>query len=355
MFTKEQMYTPIWDTDIVWGESLMMIRTENGAAEAPLLYNPIEILKVTNLDGSEEYVEGVDWEWKNGRLRLTDDSRIYCFTEEEIYATKPSTEIESFPMNGRYLMHYGNSYFIERQIYVTYTCERGTWKGVRPQLADEKLPRSFELLRSGKNLNLVFYGDSITVGADASIRHHLPPYQEGYSKLVYDALVTHYGPHITYTNTAVGGKETDWAIENVEERVNAYAPDLVVLAFGMNDGSKTPEQFEERIRIIIGQIREKKPECEFVLVATSLPNRLLTDPKAAFWGSQWQFKEALDRIERDEDMPGVIVADITDMHQYLIAQKRFEDLSSNMINHPNDFFHRCYAQFLIGMLIDQPI
>ena len=54
-------------------------------------------------------------------------------------------------------------------------------------------------------------------------------------------------------------------------------------------------------------------------------------------------------------MPGVIVADITDMHQYLIAQKRFEDLSSNMINHPNDFFHRCYAQFLIGMLIDQPI
>lgn len=355
MFTKEQMYTPIWDTDTVWGESLTMIRDKNNVAEAPLLYEPIKILKVTNLDGSKEYTEGVDWEWKNGRFRLTKNSRIYCFTEEEIYPTKQPALNTFFYMNDRYLYHPANSYFIERQIFVTYTCQRGGWKGVRPQLAEKKLLRSFERMRSGKKLNLVFYGDSITVGADASVRHNLPPYQDGYGKLVYDALVARYGTHITYTNTAVGGKETIWAEENVEERVNAYEPDLVVLAFGMNDGPKSQEQFEERIRNIIRLIRAKKPECEFILVATSLPNRLLTDPRAAFWGNQWQFKGALDRIEQDPEMPGVAVADITGMHRYLLEHKRFEDLSSNMINHPNDFFHRCYAQFLIGMLINELI
>ena len=355
MFTKEQMYTPVWDTDIVWGESLTMIRDENGVAEAPLLYQPIKILKVTNMDGSEEYTEGADWEWKDDKFRLTENSRIYCFTEEEIYPTKPDPQVETFPMNDRYLFHPANSYFIERQIYVTYTCERGAWKGVKPQFAGSKLPRTFESLGSGKQMNLVFYGDSITVGADASIRHNLPPYQDGYAKLVYNALVDRYGTHLTYTNTAVGGKETIWGVDNVEELVNAYEPDLVVLAFGMNDGPKTSEQFEEKIRTIIQAIRAKKPECEFVLVATSLPNRLLTDPKARFWGNQWQFKEALDRIEQDPEVPNVVVADITHMHEYLIEHKRFEDMSSNMINHPNDFFHRCYAQFIIGMLIDRSI
>ncbi len=354
MFTKKQMYTPIWDTDIVWGESLTMIRDEQGVAEAPLLYHPIQILRVTNIDGSEEYEEGVDWEWKNNKFCLTKRSRIYCFTEEEIYPSKPHPTVETFSMNGRYLFHPGNSYFIEKQIFVTYTCEKGQWQGVTPGFAERKLPRTFELLRNGKKMNLVFYGDSITVGADASVRHKLPPYQDGYAKIVYDALVEEYGPQITYTNTAVGGKETNWAVDNVEENVNTYNPDLVVLAFGMNDGDKSPEEFEERIRTLIRLIREKNPECEFILVATSLPNRLLTDPKARFWGNQWQFKEALDRIEEDSNVQNVVVADITNMHRYLIENKRFEDMSSNMINHPNDFFHRCYAQFFIEMLISKP-
>ena len=211
------------------------------------------------------------------------------------------------------------------------------------------------MLRGGEKLNLVFYGDSITAGSDASHKYNIPPNQEGYAKLVYDALIDIYGEQITYTNTAVGGKETIWAVENVEERVNTYDPDLVILAFGMNDGPKSPEEFEEKIRTIIQKVRAKKPECEFVLVATSIPNRLLTDPRAHFWGNQWRFKEALYRIENDPKVPNVVVADITGMHKYLIEQNRFEAMSSNMINHPNDFLPRCYAQYLIGMLIDKSI
>ena len=36
MLTFEQKMTPIWDTDTIWGESLMMVREADGTAAAPL-------------------------------------------------------------------------------------------------------------------------------------------------------------------------------------------------------------------------------------------------------------------------------------------------------------------------------
>ena len=47
---------------------------------------------------------------------------------------------------------------------------------------------------------------------------------------------------------------------------------------------------------------------------------------------------------------GIAVADITGMQAALHSRKRFIDTTGNHVNHPNDFFHRLYAQFLCGML-----
>ena len=47
MLTLEQGMKPIWDTDIVWEESLTMVKDKNGIAKAPLLYTPKQIFSVT--------------------------------------------------------------------------------------------------------------------------------------------------------------------------------------------------------------------------------------------------------------------------------------------------------------------
>jgi hypothetical protein len=102
---------------------------------------------------------------------------------------------------------------------------------------------------------------------------------------------------------------------------------------------------------MVESIRAANPAAEILLVATSTPNPILTDEKARFWGSQYLFKAALDNIAADPVYGGgIAVADITGMQAALHSRKRFLDTTGNHVNHPNDFFHRLYAQFLCGML-----
>lgn len=342
--------TPLWNTDTVWGETFMMMKDENGVAEAPFLFTPIEILQVSSYDGKIIYEKDVDWTVADGKLRLTEGSRIFAYTYDELYPTEKPENASTFPMNDRFLLFGEGGFFINNQIAVDYTCARGGWTGVVPQLAEKALPRSFKLLRGDKPMNLLFYGDSITFGANCTSHIGMNTPNVCYGKMLHYMLSERYGDHIQYINTAKSGMDTNWAVENVEERVIAHAPDLVVLAFGMNDGSKTPEKFEENIRTVIDKVRAKHPDCEFILVASTLPNPMLTDPKAPFWGNQRFFKERLDAIAADYS--GVAVANIRDVHKYLIEHKRFMDLTSNQINHPNDFLYRVHAHFLAGMLID---
>ncbi len=345
---RQTIRTPLWDTDIVYEESILMVRDENGRAEAGLLFEPTEVLKVENLAKGEVYEEGRDYAVENGRIALTENSRIFAFEKDGLFPENPAPG-EAFPMPGGYSLFREGMFFIDRQIAVTYRCVKGQWTGKKPRLADRELPRTFELLRAGKPFRMVLFGDSISAAANNTLDLNVPPYQPGFGEMLYDWLQDAYQSDIFYVNTAVGGKETRWAVEEADARVSAHEPDLVILAFGMNDGGKTVEDFVKNTREIIRKVREKKPECEFLLVATSLPNPILTDPKAKFWGYQEEHMAALSEIAKDTE--GVVVADIGGVHRYMQQRKRFIDMTSNNVNHPNDFFYRVHAQFLAGMLI----
>jgi hypothetical protein len=47
--------------------------------------------------------------------------------------------------------------------------------------------------------------------------------------------------------------------------------------------------------------------------------------------------------------PGVAVADLTSFWSVFLERKRFDDLTGNGVNHPNDFGHRVYAQVLLSL------
>jgi lysophospholipase L1-like esterase len=171
--------------------------------------------------------------------------------------------------------------------------------------------------------------------------------------MVADALERHYGADVAFVNPSVGGTTSAWGKENASALVAPERPDLVIVAFGMNDGSGTgagdgarPSVFKANIRSIIGAVRSMSPSAEFVLVGTTLPNA-----ETFFLDQQPYYYAALRELAAE--LPGVAAADMTGVHAELLKTKSFGDMTGNHVNHPNDFLSRWYAQFVFGMLSDR--
>lgn len=343
----ERWMKPIWDTDIVYDESLMFLRGTDGDLSAPLLFKPNRILSVMAANRSAVYKEGQDWVLDGQRIRLPESSRIFHFEQDELYPREP-IEKHTFPMpDGRYNLFYEGHFFHDRQVVVTYECDKGQWDGILPEYAGDKLPNTMRRLKNGEPLKVVFYGASISVGCNASKFVNCPPYQPAWMDLVIETLRRNYTSEITVVNTAVGGTDTRWAVETTEEHVNAYKPDLVFIDFGGNDVRMDPDEFAGNIAAIREKIRAEFPETEYVLLATMVPSKLLGPGGAQFYGNQPEHRRVLKKLCG----VGTVLASISDLQDSVYAHKRFIDLTANNVNHPNDFFHRLMAQYISGFFV----
>ncbi len=344
MFSFEEIMTPVWDTDIIYGESLTFVK-EKGIAKAPLMFEAQEIVKVESANMLHLYQEGVDYIFEDNHIVLTPDSRIFSFEYEDIYFREKGDKPCFKEQSGGYILFREGHFFHDRQVAVTYKCKNGQWKGIKPSFASN-LTRTFKKLTEEKSLKVTLFGDSISAGANASGRTIETPFQPPYGYLVCEALRRHYDANVVLENPSVGGKNSDWAIQTVRERVCTANPDLVIIAFGMNDRC-VGDEHRQKIAEIRKIILESNPECEFLIVATSVPNPILTTEESWFWRYQYQYYDALLPLECD----GTQVANIRDMQLEALKTKRFIDMTGNNVNHPNDFFHRMYAQFISQMLI----
>src|SRR5690606_4271832 len=168
---------------------------------------------------------------------------------------------------------------------------------------------------------------------------HVPPYMPNWTELFIYRLRKHFGGPISYSNMAVGGKTAAWGAEEAESRVCAHDPDLVVIGFGMNDGTArvAPDRFVEQIVSIMDQVRRRRPACEFIVITPVLAN-----PDAIHHQIQAEYRQPLLALSKT----GVAVADITYWHRWLLTHKSYQDMTGNNINHPNDYLARWYAQVL---------
>jgi lysophospholipase L1-like esterase len=202
------------------------------------------------------------------------------------------------------------------------------------------LPRLARRLQRSEPLTMCVIGDSIAEGYDSSGFHRWPPHQPGFARLVASGLEQEYGGAVDLRNLAVAGStaaDAPWAIAG-----GAFtAPDLAIVAFGMNDASYADAaEFAANIAALLKRIREAAPQGEIVLVSPMLPTA------ACGWVAHARFEEyrqALARLTGD----GVALADVTATWTRLVARKNPLDLSGNGLNHPNDFGHRVYAQVIL--------
>jgi len=365
LFDFDEYMQPVWSGNTMYDESVTFTpNAKTGAIDpVPLLYKPTKILSLTSYDRLTEYTEGVDFVVsENGELLLTENSTMVAWEYDTYYSTaQGQSYAEWLALPGRYA---GNSDYLTKQYYVTYEHE-GEWSGSVPQYAGTSLSKTVQKLKSGENLRVLFYGDSITWGCDASgcadetlasgytpnYAKSFSPFMPIYPKLVVRQLEKAYPKaHIEYMNNAVPGWASYHAqlAENLTERIHAPKADLVVIAFGMNDGDISTDTHYRYINYIMNAAREANPNVEFILVSTMLPN---TETKFSQY-NQILYEPVLERIATENNNTGVAVAKMTDMHIQLLSRKRFGDMvGSNGLNHPNDFLARVYAQVLSKLLI----
>jgi len=338
---------PFWRSTRMEGESLFFLRPDDRTApRARLLLPPVAPVALVGPSCGVVYEEGRDYvvDAATGVVSLTAGSAVPFTDAGELYRPldAPCTipHKAGAPTTGLYWRE--GSAFAGLQVEASYD-HRSTWDGYRPSFQGDRLPRTAERLRSGAPLALAVIGDSISAGANASGHTGARPFMPPYPDLVAGELERRFGGSVTLTNHAVAGKRVAHGLE-VVDAVIAGRPDLVIVAYGMNDAGATPAgAYEATVREILDRIRAGAPQAEFILVAPMLGNpQWNATPTDALFA----FRDALGALGAD----GIVLADLTQLWADLLAVKTYHDLTGNGVNHPNDFGHRLYAQVLLALL-----
>ena len=339
---------------------------------------PIEsMISVTSYNGSITYEEGRDYVIVDGKLQVTEDSRIPCITSAVYYNYQGSI----ITKDGQPL-YWGESQMKQWQVAVTYTHE-DSWEGYLQESQLEVYKDFVKKLVDGEDVTVLFYGDSITWGANSSYADNAAPKQGAYPMLFVQTLADLFGytvkyvntglvasmpchtvpttdyvagdrGTITYINTAIGGWTSANGVENfdrfVGDQVENYGCDLLVLAFGMNDGQVSAGVTKSNDKKIIDKLYALNPNAAVMIVSTMTPHTGADGWDSANTKGQERQLLILANNYR-KDGKAVAVACMNSVSKAVQDYKAFNDYAGNNINHPNDWFYRVYAQTLLQTLI----
>ena len=328
-------HTPFWLSKKMVDEPVLFIG-DGGNRSGRLIFTPASMPVLTRAGDSFVYEAGKDytWEKESRTIRLTDHSRIPSKTPQEM---RPGP---GKPRSLGGVLHGEGRFFHDLQTLVTYS-HKETWPDlVKP--CSNTLPRSLEKLKTYQSFQVVTLGDSITEGYNASgfaktqAPRNQPAYAEGFARLLDET----FPAQVTLSNLGVAGRTAGWGLKQLD-RVIAEKPDLVIIAFGMNDPVSS-EQFQKTNLEILTHLQKEIPQADLIFVSGMNNNPAWRDPTKIPG-----FREALKAIVR----PNVILADMTTPWEKLLTRKNFSDLSGNNVNHPNDFGHRLYSEILFSLFI----
>ncbi len=342
--------TPFWKSSRMKEPLFFIQHDADLRPSAALLFQPDAILAVTSATGETTYKADTDYVYDKAAhvLSLPEGSRIPFTTQEQMYPLMTSDLPKIRRQQGdetRGIFFDNAAGYHNLQLEVTYDCATEQWQGPVPIFSGDKLPHLMQRLRNQEPVSIVLSGDSISAGYNASKFTSAEPGCPAYGELVGLSLQEHFGSHVTFTNYAVGGWNAARGLQQViDDQVGRQKPDLVIIAFGMNDVfTRDAVAYQKNIRDIMEVIRTESPQTEFILVASMLGN--------VEWGMPMEqfplYRQALQELCG----PGVVLADLTAIWEELLKHKSFYDLTGNGVNHPNDFGHVVYAQTILSLLI----
>lgn len=363
-FDLNKFIYPIWTGDISYAEAAFVREAEKGGIDPIELLYPIdEIISVRSADLKTVYVPGTDYYIDDeGRLVIMEDGNIPCLayddyffpmTAEEHAQNKLATKFPAFGKPGygyiRAEIGAGKPGMSAWTLAVTYKHSADSIVE-KPKAKSNVYDTLIDKIFNGEDIKIVATGDSITDGWSASGKNgvNIAPYCPQYNVLVEQYIESAYGVNVTQKNVGVSGSNTDGGVSKLDE-ICAENPDLVIIAFGMNDGCSRPvDSYVNNINTMIDRINTSCPDACIVVVGTCLPNDKIS------WGINDSksllvyHKDYAPALEAEEDdWTNAAFANVTQANIEMFERKVYEDVAGSNSNHPNDYMHRVYAQVII--------
>ena len=406
----------IWLGDTMYDESIVLTAPTDAnnkvtsAPKAKLILDARTILSVKwyfhnsrkSLPVDQQtitFTEGVDYKYENGYIvALGSINSDGTFKTNMPYVTdkQVSGDVGWPNLSGTYPRVGGgtipfteNNEIHQMQLAVTYTHDVNAWGGFKPSYQGSGLPKTMAKLNAGKDVKLFVYGDSVATGANTSKYLGNNPFTDDWMTLFADNLGSYYGVNVALTNKSSGGYTSNNGVNGGGGWINhgqyvyqaglndmfysnenfsgltgqaapwngkpkgilkGYVPDLVILRFGANDSSIysgiDTTAFYNNIKSMITTLRKVNSNVEIIIKPSFYTNAL-----ADGYNDLKPYNAKLVQIANEES--GVIYVDVCSFQNSMYsAGKRFIDLTTNNINHPNDFFARTFAMCLLSSLIN---
>ena len=335
-------FVPFWEKEIIERETVVFIERD-GKRAGRLAFSPKRIISITDGAGNS-YEVGRDFILDGDEVLALRNTSKYIREEWLFNQDVPDdVETESERYKIRSCMLASPTYLYDTFYFVTY--ERGEVRNMPlPVPSDVHLPLTHERLKNGK-LHLVLYGDSISNAANSSYNMQKPNAEPCWWEQAKQNIEALYGAEVVIHNYSRSGYGADWGNEAVEEKFTGEEAHLVLLAFGMNDGSANVSQshFAQNLREIMAKIQATVQNSdgkgiEFILISTPLPNPASTECNRM----QPQYADVAQSLVK----VGVAHLNMTALWKWLIDRKEYCEISGNNLNHPNDFTYRFYGDGL---------
>jgi len=319
-------------TQKIVGDSLVLAKETPAFLLAGDLDRRSVVVRSTYEPGGTIYQPGRDYrvDATAGTIARMPGSRIPDFATNVLFGRK-DFDHGQFP-------GYGNGKFF---VYVDYETRRPV-KLASPRDASATLAKTAAKLRGGDSVKVIAFGDSITAGGEASTVALQYP-----SRYVDHLRRRFPRAEITLENGATGGDNTVQGLARLEKKVLSRRPDLVLVAFGMNDhnrpgvGGVAVEDFKENLKTIVARIREKTG-ADVILLSAFPPH-----PDWHYGTHQMEHYAGATEAAAAESC--VAYADVFAVWQKVLARKDPSSSLANNINHPNDFGHWLYLQPLMAL------
>ncbi len=363
---------PIWKEDISYCEMVFVHESNaNGDIDdVQLLYDIDEIVSIRDNKLFTLYQEGRDYEiTADKKLRILKSGNI----KRMAYTKYNKTAYEQGYLHdnsnpGNYI--YAGDIKTQFEPLAVYTINvtykhSGESPVSEPYDQSEKLEQFIEKINLGEDVTIVALGDSITAGYSSSGYAGTYPNMPSYTALFETYIENAYGVNVTMKNLGVPGDSTWNAYYRVNpndqtliEKALSFNPDLVIVAYGMNDGtSRDSAAYIGSMNTIINTLRDASnggiANLPIIVVGTCMPN-----PDAARYTNSG-LKDCLvyqddyiDAIWNEMDTNpawsnNTVFADVGSIHLEILERKNFADTSGSNHNHPNDYMHRVYTQVII--------
>jgi lysophospholipase L1-like esterase len=362
-FELSKFLYPIWTGDTSYAEAAFVREAEEGGiAPIELLYPIDEIISVRSADLKTVYVKGVDYDVDDqGRLIVLESGSIPCLAYDDYFFPMTAEEhaqnklATKFPAFGKPGYGYIRAEIGANKPGMSAWTLAVTYKHSAESVVKEPESKSYVYdklitkIFNGEEIKIVATGDSITDGWSASGSNgvNIAPYCPQYNVLVEQYIKT-YGATVTQKNVGVSGSNTDGGVSKIDE-ICAENPDLVIIAFGMNDGCSRPvASYVNNINVMVDRIKTSCPDAAVVVVGTCLPNDKISwginDSKSLLVYHK-AYAPALEAEEKN--WTNAAFANVTQANIEMFERKVYENVAGSNSNHPNDYMHRVYAQVII--------